>query len=78
MNILSSSACIFQKKTVICYLSRFSVFRASHVNENFLHDEKITPMGGTEKEGDGRDRLRRRVPPCNVQIVYRFLATSYE
>ena len=35
-------------------------------------------MGGVEKEGDGRDRLRWIRRPFDVQIVYRFLATIYE
>ena len=76
MNILSFSVSFSFSKTVICDAFRFFALLTWKIF--FPHDEKITPMGGAEKEGDGRDRLRRIRRPFDVQIVYRFLATIYE
>ena len=41
----------------------------------FLHDEKITPMGGVEKKDGGRERLRRRDYHCLYGL---FTVFSYE
>ena len=49
--------------SVICHAFQFFTFLT--LEKNFLHDEKITTMGGVEKEGGARWRIpRNRYHEC--------------